>query len=70
LRRNLNSTFGSDPRYRANALFLKQVKIHQGLLIAVAIPNTETRQALKDAMTENNLHKAASVDALFDELGE
>ena len=31
-------------------------------------PNAETRQALDDALAGNNLHKAESVDALFDEL--
>jgi DNA-damage-inducible protein J len=54
---------------QAITLFFKQVKMRQGLPFAVAIPNAKTRQALDDALSGKNLHKAESVDSLFDELG-
>ena len=53
---------------QAITLFFKQVKMRQGLPFAVAIPNAQTRQAIDDALTGQNLHKAESIDALFDEL--
>jgi DNA-damage-inducible protein J len=54
---------------QAITLFFKQVKMRQGLPFAVAIPNTQTRQAIDDALTGKNLQSVESVDALFDELG-
>ena len=54
---------------QAITLFFKQVKMRQGLPFAVAIPNVQTRQTIDDALTGKNLHKAESIDALFDELG-
>ena len=53
----------------AITLFFKQVTLQQGLPFAVAIPNAETRQAINDALTGKNLHKAKSVDSLFDDMG-
>jgi DNA-damage-inducible protein J len=49
---------------QAITLFFKQVTLCQGLPFAVAIPNAETRQAIDDAITGKNLHKAASVEDL------
>ena len=54
---------------QAIILFFKQVKMRQGLPFAVAIPNSETRQAIDDALSGKDLHKVENVDALFDELG-
>jgi DNA-damage-inducible protein J len=54
---------------QAITLFFKQVTLRQGLPFAVAIPNAETRQAINDALAGKNLHKAESVDSLFDDLG-
>lgn len=54
---------------QAITLFFKQVKMRQGLPFAVAIPNAETRQALDEALSGKNLHKAENVETLFDELG-
>lgn len=54
---------------QAITLFFKQVTLQQGLPFAVAIPNAETRKAINDALTGKNLHKAESVDSLFDDLG-
>lgn len=45
------------------------MKIRQGLPFAVAIPNAQTRQAVDNALTGKNLHRAENVDALFEELG-
>jgi len=53
---------------QAITLFFKQVNMRQGLPFAVAIPNTETRRALEDGLSGKNLHKAESIDSLFDEL--
>ena len=53
---------------QAITLFFKQVKMRQGLPFAVAIPNIETRKALNDAISGENLHKAESLDSLFDDL--
>lgn len=55
---------------QAITLFFKQVTMRQGLPFAVAIPNSETRQAMEDALNGKNLHKVNSLDALFDELDE
>ena len=54
---------------QAITLFFKQVTLQQGLPFAVAIPNAETRQAINDALTGKNLHKAESVDNLLDDWG-
>jgi DNA-damage-inducible protein J len=54
---------------QAITLFFKQVTLRQGLPFAVSVPNAETRQAINDAIAGKNLHKAESVDSLFDDLG-
>ena len=54
---------------QAITLFFKQISLRKALPFAVAIPNTETAQAIEDALAGVNLHSADSVDALFEELG-
>jgi DNA-damage-inducible protein J len=54
---------------QAITLFFNQVSLRKGLPFAIALPNSETAQAIEDALAGVNLHTAASVDALFEELG-
>jgi DNA-damage-inducible protein J len=54
---------------QAITLFFNQIRLRKALPFAVAIPNTETAQAIEDALAGVNLHSADSVDALFEELG-
>jgi DNA-damage-inducible protein J len=53
---------------QAITLFFSQISLRQGLPFAVAMPNTETAQAIEDALAGTNLHAAESVDALFQDL--
>ena len=52
---------------QAITLFFKQVNLRKGLPFAVSIPNAETRQAIEEALSGENLHEVKSVDELFDE---
>jgi DNA-damage-inducible protein J len=54
---------------QAITLFFNQINLRQGLPFAIAIPNTETAQAIEDALAGINLHTVESVDGLFKELG-
>jgi DNA-damage-inducible protein J len=54
---------------QAITLFFNQIKLRQALPFAVTIPNTETAQAIEDALAGVNLHAAESVDELFKKLG-
>ena len=54
---------------QAITLFFNQINLRQGLPFAVALPNTETAQAIEAALAGLDLHSAVSVDALFDDLG-
>lgn len=54
---------------QAITLFFNQVSLRKGLPFAVAMPNTETAQAIEDALAGINLHSVESVDDLFKELG-
>ncbi|MFH2102159.1 MAG: type II toxin-antitoxin system RelB/DinJ family antitoxin [Chloroflexota bacterium] len=54
---------------QAITLFFNQINLRQGLPFAVAMPNSETAQAIEDALAGVNLQTAESVDALFEELG-
>lgn len=54
---------------QAITLFFNQINLRQGLPFAVAMPNSETAQAIEDALAGVNLHSADSVDALFEKLG-
>ena len=53
---------------QAITLFFNQINLRKGLPFAVAIPNSETAQAIEDALAGVNLHTAESVDALFQDL--
>lgn len=53
---------------QAITLFFNQISLRKGLPFAVAIPNTETAQAIEDALAGINLHTAESVDGLFQDL--
>jgi DNA-damage-inducible protein J len=53
---------------QAITLFFNQITLRKGLPFAVAIPNTETAQAIEEALAGLNLRAAESVDALFDDL--
>lgn len=49
-------------------LFLRQVIMHQGIPFEVKIPNALTAKTLEESEKGIDLHKAASVDELFEEL--
>ena len=53
---------------QAITLFFNQINLRKGLPFAVAVPNSETAQAIEDALAGVNLHTAESVDALFQDL--
>jgi DNA-damage-inducible protein J len=53
---------------QAITLFFNQINLRKALPFAVALPNTETAQAIEEALTGVNLHAAESVDALFRDL--
>lgn len=54
---------------QAITLYFNQISLRKGLPFAVALPNTETAQAIEAALAGIDVHKAESVDALFDDLG-
>jgi DNA-damage-inducible protein J len=54
---------------QAITLFFSQINLRHGLPFAVALPNSETAQAIEDALTGLDLRAAESVDALFQDLG-
>lgn len=54
---------------QAITLFFNQINLRKALPFAVAIPNTETAQAIEDALAGVGLYEAENVDALFDKLG-
>jgi len=54
---------------QAITLFFNQINLRQGLPFAIAMPNTETAEAIEQALAGVNLHSAESVEALFEELG-
>ena len=54
---------------QAITLFFNQISLRQALPFAVSIPNTETAQAIEQALAGVDLHEVESVDALFAELG-
>ena len=53
---------------QAITLFFNQISLRQALPFAVAMPNTETAQAIEDALAGVNLHAAERLDALFQDL--
>ena len=54
---------------QAITLFFNQISLRKGLPFAIAIPNTETAQAIDNALAGIDLHQAESVESLFQELG-
>ncbi len=55
---------------QAITLFFNQIALRKALPFAIAMPNTETAQAIEQALAGIDLHKAESVDALFADLEE
>lgn len=53
---------------QAITLFFNQINLRKALPFAVAIPNTETANAIEEALAGVNLHSVESMDALFEEL--
>ena len=47
-------------------MFLKQVKMNDGIPFEVRIPNKETRKALEDSIKGRNLTEYSSAKELFD----
>lgn len=54
---------------QAITLYFNQISLRKGLPFAIAMPNTETAQAIESALAGIDLHEAESVDALFTKLG-
>lgn len=52
----------------AISLYLSQITLHQGIPFEIKIPNKVTSKTLKDSEKGKALHKAGSVDELFQEL--
>ena len=59
----LLSTLGLSPS-EAIGLFYAQVALHRGLPFNVKIPNSETREALRQAREEEGLTEYAGLDDL------
>ena len=53
---------------KAITLFYKQVALCQGLPFAVRIPNAETREAIRQALTGEGLESYGSVEELMADL--
>ena len=54
---------------QAITLFYKQVELQHGLPFRIKIPNHETKNALKDARSRDNLISFKSTNQLFEDLG-
>ncbi len=52
----------------AICLFLRQVVLHRGIPFEVKLPNELTARTLSESEEGIDLHKASSVDKLFEEL--
>lgn len=52
----------------AISLYLSQITLHRGIPFEIKIPNEITAKTLKDSENGIELHKADSVDDLFQEL--
>lgn len=55
---------------QAITLFFNQINLRKALPFALAIPNTETAQAIENALAGVDLSEAENVDTLFEKLGE
>jgi DNA-damage-inducible protein J len=53
---------------QAITLYLRQVILRRGIPFEIEIPNKLTAKVLRDSKKGRGLHKAASVDKLFEEL--
>lgn len=54
---------------QAITLFYRQVELHGGLPFDVRLPNTTTREAIRQAVNGEGLGSFDSVDDLFADLG-
>ncbi len=54
---------------QAITLFYKQVELQKGLPFIIKIPNEETKQALNDAKSRQNLVEFEDSNQLFNDLG-
>ena len=52
----------------AISMYLSQITLHRGIPFEIKIPNEITAKALADSENGKNLHKADSIDELFEEL--
>jgi len=52
---------------QAITLFFNQISLRKALPFAVAIPNTETAQAIENALAGVELYEAENVDALTED---
>ena len=55
---------------QAITLFFNQINLRKALPFALAIPNTETAQAIENALAGVDLSEAENADTLFEKLGE
>lgn len=55
---------------QAITLFFNQINLRKALPFALAIPNTETAQAIENALAGVDLSEAENVDTLFEKIGE
>jgi DNA-damage-inducible protein J len=53
---------------QAITLFFNQINLRKALPFAIAIPNTETAQAIENALAGIDLYEAENVNTLFDNL--
>lgn len=53
---------------QAITLFFNEINPRKALPFAVAIPNTETTQAIENTLAGVDLYEAENVDTLFDKL--
>ena len=53
----------------AITLFYRQVVLHRGLPFAVRIPNRTTRKTMISTDRGDDLHRYASADEMFEDLG-
>ena len=52
----------------AISMYLSQITLHNGIPFEMKLPNDVTEKVLKDSEKGKNLHKADSVDDLFQDL--
>ena len=50
-------------------LFYRQIVLHRGLPFDVRIPNAESRKAMREIETGEELIRSSSAEALFEDLG-